>query len=53
MLRKLLRKVLETVVDIAAYSSIVIVIVGVFPFMVIGMFAYKTFAFVYNLKCLK
>ncbi len=48
MFRKLLRKTLETVVDIVAYSTILIVIVAIFPFMVIGMYAYKTFAFVFN-----
>jgi hypothetical protein len=48
MLQKLLRKILETLVDIMAYSSILIVIVAVFPFMVIGMFAYKIFSWLYN-----
>ena len=49
MLQKLLRKILETLVDIMAYSSILIVIVAVFPFMVIGMFAFKTFSWLYNI----
>jgi hypothetical protein len=48
MLRKLLRRILETLVDIVAYSTILIVIVAVFPFMVIGMFAYKLFSWLYN-----
>ena len=48
MLRKLLRRILETLVDIVAYSTILIAIVAVFPFMVIGMFAYKLFSWLYN-----
>jgi hypothetical protein len=41
-------KILETLVDMMAYSAILIVIVAVFPFMVIGMFAYKLFSWLYN-----
>jgi len=42
-------KILETLVDMMAYSAILIVIVAVFPFMVIGMFAFKTFSWLYNI----